>query len=117
MAYTPSDNTAYRVGAAVLGMFAGMVLGAALVALAFATGSFAPSIPRLVFGGAASGAITGLFFPAVAMSLAAGTVHFIVGAASAASDDPILPEQNTPRWLVAAFCFGGAYTVVLWWFT
>src|SRR4051812_31755804 len=98
MAYTPSDNTAYRVGAAALGMLAGMVLGMALVAVGFATGGFTPSIPRLVFGGAASGAITGFFFPAVAMSLAEGTAHFIVGAVSAASDDPILPEPNTPRW-------------------
>jgi len=117
VAYTPSDETAYRFGATALGMLAGMVLGVALIALGFATGGFLPSIPLLVFGGGAVGALTGLFFPAVAMLLAEGAAHFVIGAASVVSDEPVFPERDAPRWLVAAFFFGGAYAVVLWWFT
>jgi len=117
MAYEPSDDTAHRIGAAALGMFAGVALGVALVVLGFATGRFAPSIPRLVFGGGACGALTGLFFPAVAMSVAEGTVHFFVGAASTAVEDSMSPEPGTPPWLVAAFFFGVAYGLVLWWFS
>ena len=115
MTYVPSDDTAHRLGAAALGMFAGVALGIALVVLGFATGSFGPSIPRFVFGGGACGAVTGLFFPAVAMSIAEGTVHFFVGAASTAVEGPLSPEPGTPRWLVAAFFFGVAYGWVLWW--
>ena len=116
MTYKSSDEAALRIGAAALGMFAGFALGVCLVVVGLAVG-WSASVPRLVFGGGACGAVTGLFFPAVAMSIAEGTIHFFVGAASTAVDDSISQESDTPPWLRSAFFFGVAYGLVLWWFS
>jgi len=109
-----SSDASFRMGAAALGMFAGMALGLAFGCLSFSLASF-------VFGGAAAGAVTGIVFPGAAMSLAEGTLHFFIGlfrastelVTDASGDFHFRAPSQTP-WLVVAFTFGAIFAVVLW---
>lgn len=114
MTHEDTESWSVRVGAASLGMFAGMALG-----LAF--GCLSSSFARFVFGGAAAGALTGLLYPAAAMLIFEATVHFFFGFFSAnvglATDDADeLPGRNASDqpWVAVAFTFGVAYAVALW---
>jgi hypothetical protein len=109
-----SRDLSFRMGAAALGMFAGMALG-----LAF--GCLSASLASFVFGGAAAGLVTGMVFPDAAVSMAEGTVHFFIGLfragteliTDASGDFQFRASSQTP-WLVVAFTFGAVYAVVLW---
>ena len=109
-----SEAWSFRIGAASLGILAGMALG-----LVF--GCFGSSIARYVFGGAVAGAITGLFYPDTAMLIVEGTVHFFMGFISANADiDTVIHDDEqvqlrpTQPWLAFAFMFGVIYAVALW---
>lgn len=109
-----SEAFAYRIGAASVGLFAGMALG-------FMVGILALHMAPFVFGGAAAGAITGLIFPEVGLRSAEITFHFFAGLfggarALAADDfeDLDMPQASQDhRWLKAAFTFGVVFTMVL----
>ena len=108
------DALAFRIGASALGMFAGTALGLVL-------GCFGTSLPAFVFGGAASGVVTGLLFPEVAMRLAEGTLHFFIGLFGTAGgvaidtvEDVSVRPASRDSWLSACFAFGVAYALILW---
>lgn len=114
----PDEAFALRVGAAALGMFAGMALGLLLGGLTTRLASF-------VFGGAAAGVVTGLLFPEVAMALASATLHFFIGffggffrASSALAlddEDHLQLRHSTAKpWLSAGFVFGVVFAAAVW---
>ena len=110
-----NDDRWFRVGAAAVGVLAGMVLGLCM-------GMLAPEhFAAAFFGAMAAGALTGAVFPEAGLSLGEGTVHFLVGLFAVAqwsSGAHVDADERTiranPRWLQAAFCFGVAYGL-FWW--
>lgn len=109
-----APDHAYRLGAAALGMFAGVAIGAVIGVIAI---RMAPS----VFGGAIAGVVTGLVFPELAIRSAEATFHFFAGLLSGARGlvfedldaiDP-LDESTKHPWLRAAFTFGVVFAVAI----
>jgi hypothetical protein len=110
-----SDEMARRIGSSALGMLSGMVIGFAVSLLLLAMGMVRVSMAVLVFTGAAAGTLTGLIFPALAVYVAEGVAHFVVGAATMrAHQESIQPQAQAPKWLAAAFFFGSVYAFVLY---
>jgi len=110
-----NDDRWFRVGAAAVGILAGIVLGVCVGMLA--PDHFAPAF----FGAVAAGGLTGAVFPEAGLSLGEGTAHFLIGAFSVvqwSSGVDVGAGETTardnPRWLQAAFCFGVAYGL-FWW--
>ncbi len=109
-----SPNLPYRMGAAAVGMFAGVAFGALL-------GVITIHIAPFVFGGAFAGIVTGLAFPELAIRGAEATFHFFAGLLGGvrglAHDD--LDEISAPDessrdpWLKAAFTFGVVFSLVI----
>jgi hypothetical protein len=112
-----SDAAAMRIGAAVLGTFAGALLGLFVsLVLLFAVGWNA-SIPTWVFGGAATGAAIGLATAEAGFALVEGAVHFFVGLLSSLTYSPIEPNDDAPQWLKWLLWCGFAAGIVfaVWW--
>jgi uncharacterized membrane protein len=106
-----------RIGASVLGMFAGAALGLT-VALFILFGLEAnTSLPFWVFGGAGLGATVGFVAARAGFTLAEGLVHFFVGLASAQAEQTIQPNPDAPKWLKRCLWLGLVVGVSLsyWW--
>ena len=109
-----SRDFPYRMGAASLGMFAGLALG-------LLVGGLVARVAPFVFGGAVAGVVTGLAFPEVGIRGAEVTVHFIAGLFGGARalayediEESDVPEESRQhRWLKAAFTFGVVFAVLL----
>jgi len=97
----------------VLAAVAGAVIGVAIWLLGLAFHSPALAFGKLLLAGAASGLVSGVLFPHVAMELVETVAHFTFGAASALVQE--VPDQSpisTP-WLRMSFTFGIVYAVLL----
>lgn len=116
----PSNESALRIGAAALGLFAGMALGLALWWLLARLGATAGEIAPFVFSGMGAGATTGAVFPQAGLALFEGTAHFLAGMLrTERALDELDPGRgrNTAvsgaTWLSAAFTFGIGYVLLL----
>ena len=109
-----------RLGPALLGLFAGMVLGliAAVGLLAWRPGT--ASFATCIFGGAAIGALLGALSMDIGFGLAEGLMHFLAGMISgsvpALGDDesiPLRPSSSVAGWRRWLFWAGVAVAIVL----
>jgi hypothetical protein len=115
--WSPSGATAMRVGATVLGMFAGAALGLT-IALVILFGLEAnTSLSFWVFGGAGLGGAVGFVTAEAGFALAEGVVHFFVGLASSQVNEDIHPNHDAPTWLKRCLWLGLFVGVGLsyWW--
>jgi hypothetical protein len=103
-------------------MFAGMVVGLACAIAVFAASQQEPPFAVLIFGGGLAGVGVGLLFPEEALLITEGTVHFVLGAVSAAGaaeldtvpGESLRAASDSPEWLKAAFVFGALYAIAVW---
>jgi hypothetical protein len=98
-----ADEALFRVGAGVLGLFAGFIIGLLLfVPLALANVVVSP-LASFLFACAVAGALCGAVAPNAAIVAFEGVVHFFFGIFSALAGGDAPSFQDAPRWLVAAF--------------
>ena len=108
------DEAFFRVGAAVLGLLAGFVMGALLFTPLALASLVSTPLKTLLIASAVAGAVCGAALPGTAVVAFEGVVHTICGALGALFGGELPSLQDAPRWLSAAFWVGALYLGGVW---
>ena len=111
------DRNALRLGAAALGMFAGLILGLVLAYVLVRTRLTADFSGLVVFGTALAGLIAGFLQANLGFGITEATAHFFLGYIVGESETTGTPSPLAPRWLRVVFWAGvvcGIFAFVVW---
>jgi hypothetical protein len=108
-----SDDTAFRLGAGALGLFAGAAVGVLVGWLGYVVVGLGPSFEVPVLGGLFAGLVSGLLLPAETMALVEAVVHFFIGFFAATAGEPVESPAEAPSYVKLACLFGAALVLAL----
>ena len=111
--HADEDAEAFRLGSAALGLLAGAVVGLVCAGLRIYLFDAGASLPILVLGMGAIGALVGVVFPESAWTLAEAVLHFLAGLSTSVSDRCMPASSTSPLWLKVALWAGVAVGLLI----
>jgi hypothetical protein len=108
------DEAFFRLGAAVLGLFVGLVLGALLFTPLALASVVATPLPNLLAACAVSGAAVGALVPGTAVLAFEGVTWLFYGAMAAVLGGEVPSSEDAPLWLRALFWVAILYLGGIW---
>ena len=106
-----SDSAALRLGMSAAGMLLGLLLGLVGSIALMASRYEGVSIERAVLGGALIGIATGVVYPGFVGGCVEALLHFSLGAAATALDQPSGSAKESAGWLQALAKAGSLFAI------
>jgi hypothetical protein len=106
------DEAFFRLGASVLGVFAGVAFALLVFAPLVVLGVLEGPLLRLACAGAVAGIAVGAALPTAAVAAFEGLVHFVAGLLGFLAGEELV--SDSPGWLLAAFWVGVLYFGIVW---